>query len=416
MHHSVEGRVDTLALPGLEPRVVLPEDAGLPGFSPLFDNQWVWQTYCDRFGTPEVSPQGLRIQQLTYRPGRRALFSYMVEWPEDIWMPDDRFAIELVKGKPERVFQFPDDPHLPGLPQAVSPVEARDLMAKHVRIDTLRLRVKVVRYRPGSRAVLRYTAGRAMADLGRTTLFVRVMRPSRVTRFLKAAELAQCSGFVLPRLAGCWAKGGVVWLVRIPGETVRNLIRSGEAPEPDVILDHLERLWAGPVATDLAPRNMASGLRRTRDILAHLIEGQEARQTLQRVLDTLKPFVDEWKPTALAHNDFYDDQMLFTPDTGRLALVDFEETAPGDPLLDVGVMLAHLRRSARFGGPESCDTYRREFRAAALERFGWDQRELNLREAYSLFGLSANAFHSLHRNWYQTLETGLFLAAEALEL
>ena len=134
------------------------------------------------------------------------------------------------------------------------------------------------------------------------------------------------------------------------------------------------------------------------------------------MLDTLKPFVDEWKPTALAHNDFYDDQMLFTPETGRLALVDFEETAPGDPLLDVGVMLAHLRRSVRFGGPESCETYRCEFRAAALERFGWDQRELNLREAYSLFGLSVNAFHSLHHNLYQTLETGLFLAAEALEL
>ena len=160
MQDSVEGLVDTLTLPDLEPRVVLPEDAGLPGFPQLFDNQWVWQTYCDRFGAREVPPQGLRIQQLTCRPGRRALFSYMVEWPEDIWMPDDRFAVELVKGKPERVFQFPDDPHLLGLPQTVSPVEARDLMSKHVRIDTLGLRVEVVRYRPGSRAVLHYTAGR----------------------------------------------------------------------------------------------------------------------------------------------------------------------------------------------------------------------------------------------------------------
>ncbi len=135
-----------------------------------------------------------------------------------------------------------------------------------------------------------------------------------------------------------------------------------------------------------------------------------------RLVDTLRPFVDAWQPTALAHNDFYDDQMLFTPDTGRLALVDFEETAPGDPLLDVGIMLAHLRRSVRFGGPEICETYRREFREAALARFGWDQRELNLREAYSLFGLSANAFHQLHSNWYESLETGLSLAAEALEL
>ena len=416
MLSSVGGRGNNPALPPLEPRVALPEDEGLPGFSLLFDNEWVWQTYCDRFGAPEEPPQGLWVQQLSYRPGRRALVSYMVEWPEDFWMPDDRFAIELVKGSPEVVFQFPDDPNLPGLPQAVSPLEAQDLLTKHVRIDTPGLRVEVVRYRPSSRAVLRYTAGRRMADLGRPTLFVRVMPPRRIPRLLMAAQAVQSSGFVLPRLAGCWPEGGVVWLVRIPGETVRTLIRRGEAPEPDVILDHLERLWSGPVPTELTPRNMAGGLRRTREILSHLIEGQEARQTLQRVVDTLSPFVDVWQPTALAHNDFYDDQMLFTPDTGRLALVDFEETAPGDPLLDVGVMLAHLRRSVRFGGPEICETYRREFRAAALERFGWDQRELDLREAYSLFGLSANAFHQLQGNWYETLEMGLSLAAEALEL
>jgi len=70
----------------------------------------------------------------------------------------------------------------------------------------------------------------------------------------------------------------------------------------------------------------------------------------------------------------------------------------------------------RCGEPEICENYRREFREAALERFGWDRREPNLREAYSLYGLSANPFHQLHSNWYEFLETGPTLAAEALEL
>ena len=52
-------------------------------------------------------------------------------------------------------------------------------------------------------------------------------------------------------------------------------------------------------------------------------------------------FAAAWRPTALAHNDFYDDQMLLMP-AGNLALVDFEETGPGDP------MLAHLRWMAGF--------------------------------------------------------------------
>ena len=182
-----------------------------------------------------------------------------------------------------------------------------------------------------------------------------------------------------------------------------------------MILDRLAQLWSAPVPEDVRPRSLERGFHNSQSVLSQLFSEPEAKDMLRRVVETLGPFVEAWQPTALAHNDFYDDQMLYTPDTGRLALVDFEETAPGDPLLDVGVMLAHLRRSVRFGGPESCEIYRREFRAAALERFGWDQRELNLREAYSLFGLSANAFHSLHSNWYESLETGLSLAAEALE-
>ena len=90
-------------------------------------------------------------------------------------------------------------------------------------------------------------------------------------------------------------------------------------------------------------------------------------------MDTLSPFVDAWQPTALAHNDFYDDQMLFTPDTGRLALVDFEETAPGDPLLDVGVMLAHLRRSAvrRFARPTGESSERRRWSVSAGTSGNW---------------------------------------------
>ena len=72
--------------------------------------------------------------------------------------------------------------------------------------------------------------------------------------------------------------------------------------------------------------------------------------------------------TILAHSDFYDDQVLLTPE-GHLALVDFEEIGPGGPLLDVSDMLAHLRWMARFGSaPEAYGAYRRRVRSAALAR------------------------------------------------
>jgi aminoglycoside phosphotransferase (APT) family kinase protein len=153
----------------------------------------------------------------------------------------------------------------------------------------------------------------------------------------------------------------------------------------------------------------------TQQLLAHLLQGNEALRLLQQVTDALGPFSEAWKPSALAHNDFYDSQVLLTPE-GNLALVDFEETGPGDPLLDVGNMLAHLRWMTRFGiAPEAYDSYRRRFRAAALDRFGWDAQALNLREAYALFRLSSNPFRQLQRNWTSKVASGLVLATEVLE-
>ena len=241
------------------------------------------------------------------------------------------------------------------------------------------------------------------------------MRPARMARLLLGGQLAERADFVIPRLVGSWAEGGVVWLAAIPGETVRTLIHQGRAPDPDMILDHLTRLWGGPVSPPVRSRSLAPGFHMIRNLLSHLLQDQESLHMLQRVVNILGPFVEAWRPTMLAHNDFYDDQVLLTSDTGRLALVDFEETGLGDPFLDVGTMLAHLHRSARFGAPETVDAYRHSFRLAALNRFGWDEQELDLREAYALFRLSANPFHQLRSDWLSAIEAGLAVANEVLD-
>jgi thiamine kinase-like enzyme len=116
----------------------------------------------------------------------------------------------------------------------------------------------------------------------------------------------------------------------------------------------------------------------------------------------------------LAHNDFYDDQVLVTPDR-HLVLVDFEEIGPGDPLFDVGNMLAHLRWMARFGiTPEAYNSYYYRMRSAALERFGWDAQELDMREALAIFRLCANPFRRVQRSWPTAIDAGLSLVAEVL--
>ena len=130
----------------------------------------------------------------------------------------------------------------------------------------------------------------------------------------------------------------------------------------------------------------------------------------------LRPFAESWQPTAIAHNDFYDDQMIVQPD-GRAALVDLEEVGPGDPLLDVGNFLAHLRWADRFGTKRTTDAsgaYYHRLREAALDCFAWDERELALREAVCIFRVCTNTIRRPKPDWHTNTIAGLELVNETL--
>ena len=163
------------------------------------------------------------------------------------------------------------------------------------------------------------------------------------------------------------------------------------------------------------PLDVLDGYKSTERLLAHVLEDQEAAlQPFSRVTEVLGPFAKAWRSSTLAHNDFHDDQVLITP-ADRLALVDFEEVGPGDGQFDVANLLAHLHWMARFGSaPEACAAYRAGVRSAALERFGWDARELHVREAYGIFRLTSNPVRQMRRDWASRVESGLSLAAEVL--
>ena len=97
--------------------------------------------------------------------------------------------------------------------------------------------------------------------------------------------------------------------------------------------------------------------------------------------------------------------------------MDFEEAGPGDPMLDVGNFLAHLKWRSCLGRKRKEDAsgdYYREFRDAALERFGWRERELALRESVCLFRICTNTIRHPQADWLQRLESGLRLVNETL--
>ena len=198
---------------------------------------------------------------------------------------------------------------MPGLKMAADPESAHRLVSRHVlSFPSRRLRVERIRYRPGSRAVLRH-------KIGTVKLYARVMRPTAIPIYFKAGELADQSGFALPRLAGHWEDGATIWLSEIPGRNLRGQIRRAHQPNPTVLLDGLQRLWNTPSSTGVRPFPLPGLYNRAKRSIGHALkDDHQTLQNLNSATRVLDPFIKAWHPSGIAHNDFYDDQMLGLPD------------------------------------------------------------------------------------------------------
>lgn len=395
--------------------MVLPPDPGIPKLNRLFEAGWMWKVYRELYGDTQIEPDSIRAHRFTYRPGKRAIVGYVAERTFEDWVVEDEFACEVIVGQEGAgLFRYPRDPYLPGLAVAASPVEAQALLSAYVALHPGRLRLYVVRYRPSTRAVLRYTATWHMRGQDSVQLFVRAMRPEMMPRFLQAGKLAHQSMFTVPSLAGHWEEGGIVWLGALPGQTVRELITLGRAPDPSMILDYLASIWSLEAPKPAMVTSLPKSLSWTAGFLSHLLQGRDGQEAVATIRSALEPLADSWQPSGTAHNDFYDDQMIVLP-SGELALADFEECGLGDQMVDVANFLAQLHWSSHFGRRPQATDYRKRLRSAALQRFGWAEEELNLREAYCLLRLCTNPVRSLRPEWAELTERGLELAASVLD-
>jgi thiamine kinase-like enzyme len=205
-----------------------------------------------------------------------------------------------------------------------------------------------------------------------------------------------------------------VWLAEVPGKTVRSLIAAGTPPTVDSVLDGIEPLWNARASADARPFSPENAYKQAERLLRQaLSQDGEALELLDDVACAVGDLLEGWQPTGLAHNDFYDDQLVVDPQ-GRIFLVDFEEIAPGDPLLDIGNFLAHMRWMARFRSDGAAfESYGSELRQAALARFGWHEADLAMRECLALLRLSTNPIRRLHEDWPERAKSGLRLAIEA---
>ncbi len=393
-------------------RVELPDDPALPQLPALLDPDWVCGALQDHLPEAYGDPERIRIHHFIHSIGRRAMVSYEASWREERYLPPEYFVAKTNGGGSVELARYPQDRRLPGLAQAARPQGVLELANSHVlTIPARRARVQLIRYRPEYRAVLRHR-------LGRVRLYARVMRPSDVAGFLKTHDVATQTAFAAPGLAGCWRAGGVVWLTEVRGRELRRRIRKGRMPDPGLLLAGLESLW-DLSRQDIGIRPFSLGRAYSRALRSYrhnLRDFRDSYRELKAIAAVLGPFVEAWQPKSMAHNDFYDDQLLQLAD-GRLALVDLEDIGPGDPMLDVGNFLGHLRwswQSRDEARAENCRLFHADLREAALRRFGWDARALDLREAVCLFRICTNVIRHPKSDWKSRLDAGFALVTDCL--
>ena len=279
------------------------------------------------------------------------------------------------------VWQFPDDPRLPGLPHAIRPELLRNLLSE-VGADHRITRVRTRSYRARRRAVIEVTTERHR-------LFVKVVRPSKI-RELQAAHTMVADHVRVPRSLGYSEELGIAVLETIPGITVREAIEAGEEslPSGTELTSLLDRIPLLPERRPSLSERLAVHQRFLSTILP------EAAPQLARIAEAVEPAQPE--PVVAAHNDFHSAQVMVS--FGRVSgLVDIDTIGQGSRVDDYAMWLGHLHTLSLGAGGQAYAAYG----ARVLTEFesSMGSQQLRPRIAAAVTAFATAPFRSQQPNW-----------------
>lgn len=319
---------------------------------------------------PSGYPLGsCRLRRAKFRTARRLAASYDVRVGDDlrpiavIWAPAvdvvgpelSRMEAEavdrgvaapfrrLVTTMPERKMRVqvaPLDAEFPQLARAFDPEHVRGLLGWTPTVTP-------VRYRPGSRHLVRYdgeVAGTVFAKLYRT--------PERSARAYGVAtglgEQLASSGMRAARPLAWNADDALVLYPRVAGVPLTTHLARSRAdlgPHLHTVGTSLRALHrATGVTAELAPHSFASEARKIANASEHIHTllpraGTRIASLLARANDLYDELPHE--PSAVVHGDLKADHLWVTQD--GLTLIDFDTCYRTDPAHDLGKFLADLR-------------------------------------------------------------------------
>ena len=394
------------------------EDPALPAAVHLLGDG-AWGLIAAGLAALDGELQRLEPAQVIYRPGSELTVRYdaTVRWA-DGHVADEVLCVGTTrKGAPEGtvplvaegleagLWRYPFDPALPGLEAAVT---APGVAAVAGAIVGSRPELTMRAYRPGRRAVVHATGDQGEA-------YLKVVRLKVFDAMVATHHALAAAGLPVPDVLAGDPATGILVLRAMPGDGLRDRLRSGSRPWPDAaevlaVLDRLAEVEPVPGMDPVSPISQG--------VATHLTMLERALGVTDPVIDELRGvLVDGWsahfpepvQPVSLIHGDLHEAQLLV--DRGAITgVLDIDGVGPGDRVDDLGRFLGHLSALAlgSRGHRSAVDAYvdglRDDFARSV------DVEELDRRAASVVAGLAVGPFRVQMDGWQDETHRRLALA------
>lgn len=277
------------------------------------------------------------------------------------WIPGERMrlAYRLLPGPGRSTFvavdvtpdgwvqyDYRDDPVLEGLADAADPGQAAETVASFAGGVPPACHVEPVRYRPGSRCVLRYD----VAQVGGSAVYAKVYSPDLFSDVsATAARLADVPALAgtLPTLRAVRPERRMLLADAVGGRTLSPVLADSGVPQAE--RERLAEGLGGTLARFHAQSQVVAARRTAADRVGDLDGALGAVRTvdprlgrrLDAALDLLASSLPGPAPDVLTHGGFRAGQVV-VDERGRLVLLDLDGVCRCSAGRDLGSALAHL--------------------------------------------------------------------------
>jgi aminoglycoside phosphotransferase (APT) family kinase protein len=297
------------------------------------------------------------------------------------------------------VWRWPFDPILGDLTTMVTPHLAGALLGDLVGSDAA---LEVVAYRPTERAVVRVRG----TD---REIYVKVVPPAATAALVRRHVTLADAGLPVPRVLA--TGNGWIAMESLVGTTLRDRLKDGadRLPPADRYRELLDVLADIDLGDTTPVRSRVTDAPHHAAMLATVLPDHCGR--LQAIVEQLTAPWASVAVTGTVHGDLHEAQLV-VDDTAVTGLLDIDDVGPGNPLDDVGALVAHLRFRAMTSGDRRIDAYAAAVRCALSSIH--DDREVDRHIAAVLVGLATGPFRVQQPGWAETTSRALDLVEHHL--